>query len=549
MKKFLVPIAAVLIVGVAIGTAYLDNEGTSVWAFRTAIIERGNLSKTVSASGEVNSVITVEVGSEISGQISDLLVDFNSIVTAGQVIARIDPESFQAEVLRSEAELAVARATIMTKRAAITQAEANLLNARSVRTAQAADVDGAQVSAADLKRDYDRKRELRAKGVVALSQVDKAKAAWQAASAQAKSAGALLSAQHANVVAREAQVTIARAEVTHAEALTRQKEASLNIAKVNLQNTFIRSPVDGVVIGRNIDIGQTVAASFQAPTLFTIAQDLRKMQVETNIDEADIGQVTSGQSASFTVDSFPGRTFPGRVTQVRKEPLEVQNVVTYTVVLNADNSDLRLLPGMTAAVVIKVSDQTGVLKIPNAALRFTPPGMKVAPVQSGAATARRGPSSPQVIEQRRVRAQLRLDRLAKQLDLTETQKGSVSNLGRQLSQRLSAMRRAGTRGPEFRQIMAQMRRENRDKIMTFLTPAQRVKFKKILAERRSNPLTPARVWVLEDGVPKAVQIMIGAGDGKFTVMGRGAITEGQEVLVGVKPQTKKTSTFLARYGF
>ena len=538
MKKFLVPIAAVLIVGVAIGTAYLDNEGTSVWAFRTAIIERGNLSKTVSASGKLKPVITVEVGSEISGQISDLLVDFNSKVTADQVIAQIDPESFQAEVLRSEAELAVARAAIMTKRAAITQAEANLLNARSVSTAQAADVDGAQVLAADLKRDYDRKRELRSKGVVALSSVDKAKAAWQAAAAQAKSVSARMSAQYANVVAREAQVTIARAEVTHAEAVTRQKEASLNIAKVNLKNTFIRSPVDGVVIGRNINIGQTVAASFQAPTLFTIAKDLRRMQVETDIDEADIGQVTRGQPARFTVDSFPGRTFSGRVTQVRKQPQEVQNVVTYTVVLNADNSDLRLLPGMTAAVVIKVSDRTGVLKIPNAALRFTPPGMKVSPVQAGNAAARREPPRPQV----------RLDRLARQIDLTEKQKDSIRNLGRRLGQRLRAMRRAGTRGSELRQIAAQMRRENSDKIMTFLTPAQRVKFKEILAERRSNPTSLGRVWVLENGVPKAVQIMIGVGDGKFTVMGRGAITAGQEVLVGVNLQTKKTS-LLARFGF
>ena len=547
MKKALISVGLLVIAGTAVAAVSITGGEGGGPAFRTAEIQRGNLSKSVSASGKLNPVITVEVGSETSGQISELLADFNSEVKVNQVIARIDPERFQAEVRRSEAELAVALASITTKKAVISQAQANLRNAQAGFQAAAAEVERAKVSAADLKLDYDRKRKLRTKGVVAVSMVDKAKVAWEVAAAQEKAAQAQLRAQNASVAARVAQVTMARAEVTHAKALAMQKEAALNIAKVNLENTFIRSPVDGVVIGRNIVIGQTVAASFQAPTLFTIAQDLRKMQVETNIDEADIGQITPGQVANFTVDSIPGRTFRGSVTQVRKKPQEVQNVVTYTVVLDADNSDLRLLPGMTAAVEVKVSERRGVIKIPNAALRFIPPGVDAPLLQTGLNADRRGPPSPEMIAQRRAQAQAQLDRLARQLDLTDEQKAKVRDLGRQLGQRLRGMRRAGTRGAEFRKIAQRLRRENGDKIMAFLTPAQQKKYRVIRAEQRSNPLTPARVWVLDNGEPRAIQVMIGVGDGKFTVLGRGELKEGQEVLVGVNRQAGKKSVF-ARFG-
>ena len=518
-----------------------DGDSTPAKKFQTAKIERGSITKSVTASGRLNPVVTVEVGSEISGQVSELLVDFNSEVKSGQVIARIDPERFEAEVLKSTAELSVAKAVIATKRAAVDQALANLANAKFVLTALKADVERSGVFRSDLKLDYDRKTKLLERGVVAVSQVDKSKAAWASSVAQEKASKAQVLAQQSAVAARDAQLSMARAEVKQARASVEQKKATLNITKVELKNTYIRSPVDGVVIGKDIDIGQTVAASFQAPTLFTIARDLRKMQVETSIDEADIGQITSGQIASFTVDSFPSRTFIGTVNQVRKKSQEIQNVITYTVVIDTNNNDLRLLPGMTANVEIKVSDRKDILKIPGAALRFTPSGADnseiVSPGKGGQSMGRSGGGN------RRAKAQARLNRLAKQLNLTEQQKNQVRGLNRKIGQRIRAMRSSGGGGPGFREIIQKMRRQNSDKIMENLTPEQQKKYRAIIAESRSNTISPGRVWVLEGSKPKLINVMIGVGDGKFYELNQGELVEGREVLVG---EDKKLSKSVSR---
>ena len=516
-----------------------DGDSTPATKFQTAKIERGSITKSVSASGRLNPVVTVEVGSEISGQVSELLVDFNSEVKSGQVIARIDPERFEAEVLKSTAELSVAKAVIATKRAAVDQALANLANAKSVLTALKADVERSSVFRNDLKLDYDRKTKLLERGVVAVSQVDKSKAAWASSVAQEKASKAQVLAQQSAVAARDAQLSMARAEVKQARASVEQKKATLNIAKVELKNTYIRSPVDGVVIGKDIDIGQTVAASFQAPTLFTIARDLRKMQVETSIDEADIGQITSGQIASFTVDSFPSRTFIGTVNQVRKKSQEIQNVITYTVVIDTNNNDLRLLPGMTANVEIKVSDRKDILKIPGAALRFTPSGADnpeiVSPGKGDQSMGRSGGGN------RRAKAQARLNRLSKQLTLTEQQKDQVRDLNRKIGQRIRAMRSSGGGGPGFREIIQKIRRQNSDKIMKYLTPEQQKKYRAIIAESRANTISPGRVWVLEGSKPKLINVMIGVGDGQFYELNQGELVEGREVLVGEDKKLSKSA--------
>ncbi len=526
----------------AIGAYYWNGQENTEVGYRLAKIERGNIIKSVSASGELNAVVTVEVGSEISGQISELTVDFNSDVKAGQVIARIDPESFEARVKQAEAELAVAKASVATKQAAVAQAQANQANASSVLAAAGADVARTKVNAADLKQEFGRKQALRKKGVVAVSAVDKARASWQAAAAQVNAAKSQLLAQRSTVEARKAQVKMAEAEVLHASAQVDQKAAALNIAKVNLNNTFIRSPVDGVVIGRDVDVGQTVAASLQAPILFTIAQDLRKMQVETNIDEADIGQIRPGQTATFGVDSFPGQEFKGIVNQVRKKPQTVQNVVTYTVVIAANNADLKLLPGMTANVQVQVSDRRNVLKLPNRSLRFVPPGMAPKPV------AARGPGGPSGFggppgggarggppnrEARRKAAQARMKRLVEKVGLTEDQQQQVRDFGRQMIQRIRTMAQGG-RGPGFRDAVQKLRQENSKRIMTILTPEQKVKYRLMIAERRSNPATPGRVWILEDGKPKQIDVMIGVGDGSSTEMVRGDLKEGQQIILSTK---------------
>ncbi len=529
----------------AVGAYFWNGQESTEVSYRLATVERGNIIKSVSASGELNAVVTVEVGSEISGQISELTVDFNSDVKAGQVIARIDPESFEARVKQAEAELAVAKALVATKQAAVAQALANQANASSVLAAAGADVSRTQVNAADLKQEFGRKQELRKKGVVAVSAVDKARASWQVAAAQVKASQSQLLAQRSTVEARKAQVKMAQAEVLHAAAQVEQKAAALNIAKVNLNNTFIRSPVDGVVIGRDVDVGQTVAASLQAPILFTIAQDLRKMQVETNIDEADIGQIRPGQTATFGVDSFPGQEFKGFVNQVRKKPQTVQNVVTYTVVIAANNADLKLLPGMTANVQVQVSDRRNVLKLPNRSLRFVPPGLTPKPQTAGAQAgpggppggARAGGGGPPNQEARRAQAQARMKRLVEKVGLTEDQQQQVREFGQQMRQRVRTLAQGG-RGPGFRDAIRKMRQENGKRILTILTPEQKVKYRLMIAERASNPATPGRVWVLLDGKPKQVDVMIGVGDGTSTEMVRGDLKQGQQVILGIKrPET------------
>lgn len=507
--------------------------------FRLASVERGTIVKTVSASGKLNAVATAEIGSQVSGQIKELAVDFNSPVRAGQVIARIDPAAFEAKVRQARAEVAVAKATVLTRKAAVARARADLKNAAAGLAAVGAEAKKAAISLDDAKLEYNRKLELKTRGVIAVSQVDKARAAFERALAQVNVAKAHVAAQKAMMGARKAQVEMAEAEIGHARAEVQRRGAALHYSQIDLEHTFIRSPVDGVVIGRNVTVGQTVAASFQAPKLFTIAQNLRKMQVETNIDEADVGQVHTGQSAKFTVDSFPGQEFEGTVTQIRKTPQEVENVVTYTVVITAENPNLRLLPGMTANVQVVVSQRPNVLKVPNAALRFRPAG--VAAPEAGRESARGGQDRRDGEKgrngqggRRAARDAARLAGPAEQLDLDEQQKERISELYKNLRHRRRAMRQSGTPRQEVRQAMRALRQQLSRDIMPLLNPEQREKYQRILAERAANPVRRGQIWVLENGSPKAVEVRTGVSDGSFTEVVRGDLKEGQKIIAGVK---------------
>jgi HlyD family secretion protein len=530
MRKSTIFITLGIIILIIAGIFYLTNSKSTEVGYRLSEVKRGTIQKSVSASGELNAVVTVEVGSGISGQISELLADFNSNVRAGQIIAKINPESFIARVKQAEAELGVAQALVATKKAGVAQSIANLGNANSVMSAAGADVSRIKVTAADLRQDFERKQSLRKKGVVAISTVDKARAAWRASAEQVSAAKSQLEAQRSTIKARKAQVAIAKAEVLHALAQVDHKSASLNIAKVNQENTLIRSPVNGVIIGRDVDVGQTVAASLQAPILFTIAQDLSKMQVETNIDEADIGQIIPGQTAKFSVDSFPSREFKGTIRQIRKKPQTVQNVVTYTVVIATKNPDLKLLPGMTANVQIEVSNRQNVLKLPNRSLRFKPPGQTPKPVASASRGQRRGPPN---MAARRARAQARMKRLVETVELNDDQQQQVREFNQSLRKRIRSLARAG-RGPGFREAVNKLRQQNSKKLMIILNSDQKIKYQNMIATQRSNPAVPGRVWILENGNPKLINVMIGVGDGSSTELVRGDIKEGQKVIVGIK---------------
>jgi HlyD family secretion protein len=295
-------------------TAFLFGCAGDSPVYRAEAVTRGDIQATVTATGTVNAVTTVLVGTQVSGTIKSLFADFNSRVKKGQIIAQIDPSTFESQVQQARANLLVAQANL----------------------------DKANTALIDAKRTFDRNKELFSKNLIPRSDLDTS----------------------------ETNYETAKSQVGSAKAQIEQTKASLDFSKQNLEYTKIVSPVDGVVISRNVDVGQTVAASFQTPTLFTIAQDLTKMQIDTNVAESDIGAVKVGQDVEFTVDAYPATTFKGKVWQKRQAPITVQNVVTYDVVIQVNNQDFKLMPGMTANVAIILMTRHDVLRVSNAALRF-----------------------------------------------------------------------------------------------------------------------------------------------------------------------------------
>ena len=319
-KKAIAWIAAASVIGLGGASWWQLSDSPKEPPYVTTPVQTASITQVVSSTGTLQAVVTVQVGSQVSGTIEKLFADFNTKVKAGQIVAQLNQDKF---------------------RAAEDQARANLLAAQS-------NIEKSKVGVADTLRTLERNRQLRTKDLMAQSDLDAAQAAYDAA--------------------------VAQVEVNRAQAA--QAQASLKQATVDLNNTVIRSPVDGLVISRNVDVGQTVAASLQAPTLFTIANDLARMEVHTNVDEADVGNVREAQEVTFTVDAFPSRRFRGRVHQVRNAPIVVQNVVTYVAVVRIDNKELLLKPGMTANVQFLVSRKEDVLTIPNMAMRFKPPEEK-----------------------------------------------------------------------------------------------------------------------------------------------------------------------------
>jgi HlyD family secretion protein len=315
MKRLVTVLLVLLVVGAAAGAYYL-RRGGSPPDIQTAPVTLGDIVETVGATGTLEAVTTVQVGTQVSGTIKELYADFNSIVRRGQLLARLDPSLFETQV---------------------EQARANLVRAQ-------AEVERLKVALDDARQRLKRATELRARNLIPQTELEAAEVAARAAEAQLRSA--------------QAQLT--------------QAEASLNQAQVNLQHTVITSPIDGIVVSRNVDVGQTVAAGFQAPTLFVLAADLTKMRVNASIDEADVGRIRPGQRVRFRVDAYPTEDFSGTVVQVRLQPTVVQNVVTYAAVIDVPNPELKLKPGMTANVTIEVARREHVVRIPNTALRFRP---------------------------------------------------------------------------------------------------------------------------------------------------------------------------------
>lgn len=479
MKKSYVVVGAVVL-ALAGGAAWwwTQRAAASAVQYRTAKIERGPLQATVSASGAVNPVTQVSVGTQVSGQIKDIYVDFNSEVKAGQLIAIIDPESIEYRVRSAQADVDAARASVLT-------AQANAAAGR-------AGVSRAQTDLAEAQRAHERNLSLAAQGFISQSESDRTRALVNTAGESVKSA--------------QAQLGVNEAQIKSAQAGVAQRESALAQARIDLERTRITSPVNGIVIKRTIEKGQTVAASLQAPELFVIAQNLQDMQVDASIDESDVGRIRTGQRATFTVDAFPGQTFEGEVRQVRKAAQNVANVVTYVAVVGFSNTGGRLLPGMTANVRVVTDQREAVLKVPNAALRVRIAGVEPA---AGASAPARPASTGDAGGWSFVReavaqpagggmATMR-ERLVTELQLSAEQQTKLDAITTELRPRFAELRDLpeGERQAARERVLADMR----TRIAATLTADQKAKYAQLQAPGVARPAEPPAAG----GVPNATK--------------------------------------------
>ena len=460
--------------------------------YRTEAVTEGDITKSVSASGSLQALVTVDVGSQISGQILQVLVDFNDRVRSGQVLATLDPQTYVSRLRQGQAE-------IVARQASVAQAQA-----------QAAEAQAA----------YNRTRALFDQGIMAKAALETAEAAWKSA--------------RANVQAAQAAVT--------------QSRAALASTQTDLGRTRIVAPIDGVVISRTIEPGNTVAASLSAPVLFQIAQDLSKLEVKITVDEADIGQVQEGQTVRFTVDAFPDDTYSGVVTQVRKQPETSANVVAYIVIAEAENPNGKLLPGMTANADIVLERRTGILKVPAAALRWSPTDAQPQTQQRTSATMM-GPGGPPPGMgggQRQGAAgqggDMMMARMLEQLDLDAGQQKKAEAI---FAEARSKAQAAASGDPQARrQAMRTAMQEAMGKLEPILKPAQKEKLVALRARmasagggRGQGGFTSGVVYVLRDDKPVAVPVRVGASDGSFTQV-VGDLKPGDQVITGGGPKPK-----------
>ncbi len=538
MKKFIVFLLVVGGIAAAWyggGKRYFTPKATEA-RYRFVRIEKKDMINSVSATGALSAVVTVEVGSEVSGQIKDLLVNFNSQVKKNQIIARIDPESYETLVRQAKAELTLSKAKVITQKAEIQRYQAELENAKANLSAARAQVKKAGATLKNAEHNLERQKVLVQQDFVSKNEFDKAQTSFEEAMAQYEQAKAQEVAAKSKVSSGKAGLAIAKAKIREAEANVQLKVASLDKRKVDLENTIIRSPVNGVVIDRSVDVGQTVAASLQAPVLFTIAQDLSKMQVSTSVDEADIGRIREGQATRFGVDAFGTRKFFGKVTQIRKMGKTVQNVVTYEVIISADNPDLSLMPGMTADVEIELLKKPQVLTIANTALRFVPlnteqksPGNARTitggsiPLGMAAGGSKGGRSNPEE----------RIKLYTERLNLSRSQQDELRQVFRQIGRKIQSAIQAGTTGPGgMARLRDSIRKESQASVARILNSDQRSLFKEMLAQGQPQR---GKIWRLDKtGHLVSIPVILGSGDASCTEITGQDIREGMEIIAGME---------------
>ncbi|MGQ3347411.1 efflux RND transporter periplasmic adaptor subunit, partial [Bosea sp. (in: a-proteobacteria)] len=506
-------------------------------AYRTAPIDRGQITAAVRATGTLTPMTTVLVGSQLSGQIVEILADYNSQVKAGQVVARLNSDQIRTRRDAAQADVMQARADLLVKRAQLDRARSTRLKANSTVKDLEAQRDRVAAQLADAKRTFERQTELFSRGAGSQQTLDTARTQLEVQTATLASSEAQVASAKAELNGLDADILLAEGQVKSGEALIAQRDAKLKDILIDLERTDIRSPVDGVVVQRQVDLGQTVAASLSTPTLFQIAQDLRTIDIYANVDEADVGRLKAGQPTTFTVNAYPNRTFEGRVEMVRLGAQTIQNVVTYTGVIRVENRDMALLPGMTANLQVVTEDRRDVLRIANAALRFRPAGaaaLTPVPAASGsAAVAEATPAGRGAAQANAFR-----ERIETELQPTSEQKQAIAAI---MQERRTGFREAmaGMSEDERRAVFRKARADMIAKVAAALDPERRVKFEAMMQGGRGAPQqgTPGRVYVLgEDGRPRAVPVMLGPTDGAYTELLSGELTQGQPVIVGGGPR-------------
>lgn len=479
---------------------------------RTAAVDRGAITAAVSATGTVNPLVTVSVGSQLSGQIRELLADFNTRVVAGQPVARLDPAQIEARRAAAAADLRAAEVAVLVAEAGAERAAAEATQAEAQVQAAEAGATSAEAALRDAEYESRRTEELRRGGTGAVRDAVRAAFNTDKVRAELANARATVAQMRANQLAAAAAARTALAQVEAARATEAQRAAQLRQVEVDLSYTTIRSPIDGVVVSRNVDLGQTVAASFQAPVLFSIAANLEEMEIWATVDEADIGRIRPGQDVPFTVAAYPGETLHGRVREIRLAAQTVSNVVTYTVVVTVPNAGGRLLPGMTATLRVVTDHRADALRVPNAALRWRPRG---ATGGEAGAEGRGGGLAEQVLREIP--------------DLTPAQRGEIEAAQAEMRERAANLPR-----DESRQAKMQAARQRLiSRINTALNPEQRAR----IAEARGARGNAGTVWVAEeDAPPRAVAVRLGVSDGTVTEIVSGDLAPGQAVVVGLERQ-------------
>ncbi len=510
--------------------------------FRLASLDRGPIIASVRATGTLTPVSTVLVGSQLSGLIVEILVDFNSQVKAGQVLARLFSEQIRSRRDGAAAEVAAAQADLGVKRAQMDRARAARLKADANVRDIAAQRARAEATLAENRRSLERQSDLFKSGSGSRAVFDAARTQVDVQTAQLASVDAQAASARAEMLGLDADIALATAQAAASDAVLLQRQARLRDIEIDLSNTDIRSPVDGVVVQRQIELGQTVAASLSSPTLFTVAQDLRQIEIYSNIDEADVGRIKAGQKVTFTVNAFPNRTFEGAVKLVRLSAQTVQNVVTYTGVITVANQDMALLPGMTANLQIVTDERANVLRAPNAAVRFKP--INTAALVAGGSAMQDDPGpfaqAPGGNAGNRAMQALR-ERIINDVKPTAEQIKSIDVILEESRERLRAERQ-GASPEEMRRNAQLMRRENSRKIGEALDPERRARFERLMqafaeqGRQRQRDTAPGRVHVLgEDGQPRGIDVRLGVTDGAVTEIIGTELQPGTNLITGGGP--------------